>query len=150
MRQGRVSRKELVAWIALQSVRSWPDNSMVRHLRALFSSTANRLIVGGIGGFGFGACAAMVGIRLSGIDMSNAAMFGQMLRIVVAFAGGGTIVLAFLVHFIYVYFRFLEANEREWWRRKSLGVDRGLWDRDLDGVPTVAGDLEADTERLHP
>ena len=51
----------LMAWINDLAVKTWPDNPTVRHLRALFSKAASRVIVGVVAGLAIGSLSAIMG-----------------------------------------------------------------------------------------
>jgi hypothetical protein len=139
MRPRESSAQRLWVWINLLSVKRWPENSTIQRLRALFSKTTNRLIVGAICGFATGAGAAILGIELSEVDLSDPETRARMVKLVLAFAAAGALVLAFFADFLCVYLRFLQSRDHKW-KPGSPGKGRPLWDRELvsespDSIP---------------
>ena len=91
-------------------MKTWPDNPTVRHRRALFSKAASRVIVV-VAGLAIGSLSAIVGISLSGLDVSDAATFNQMMSLVALFAVMCAVILACFSDFTYLYLRFLRYQE---------------------------------------
>ena len=82
-----------------------------------FSKTASRVMAGVVAGLVLGTLSAIIGILLSGVVVSDAAMFNPMAKLVVLFAGVGAVVLACLFDFMYLYMRFLQCQETRWAHR---------------------------------
>ena len=114
---------------------------MVQHLRALFSKAANRLIVGAVVGLGMGLLSAIWGIRLSGVDVSGAAAFNQMAKLVISFAVAMAVIVACLFDFMHLYLKFIK-NQEERWADKVLGRAHKLWDDEFDGLPPASSNTE--------
>ncbi len=116
------------------AVKTWPDNPTVRHLRTFFAKAASRVIVGGVAGLVIGSLSAIVGICLSGLDVSDAARFNQMERLVVLFAVVWAVILACFSDFTYLYLRFLRHQEATWVER-GLGKNHKMWEDEIDDLP---------------
>jgi hypothetical protein len=127
----------LITWINELAAKTWPDNRAVRYLRTLFSKTASRVIVGVVVGLAIGSLSAIVGICLSGLDVSNAATFNQMMSLVVSFAVVWAVILACFCDFTYLYLRFLRYQETRWAQRRVLGKYRKSWEDEMDGLPPM-------------
>jgi hypothetical protein len=124
----------LMLWVNELDVKTRPDGSTVRYVRAHFSKAANRVAVGAAVGLVTGLLGAMIGIRLSGVDLSDSATFKPMVRLVVLSAGVWAIIMACFADFTYLYLWFLRY-ERSRSARKVLAKDRETWDDEIDGFP---------------
>src|SRR4051794_33558136 len=113
----RMTIMRLIAWINDLAVKNWPDHPTVRHLSALFSKVAGRVLAGVVTGLVLGSLSAMVGIRLSGVNISDAATFNRMVKLVISFAVVWAVILACIFNFTYLYLRFLQYQETRWARK---------------------------------
>ena len=69
------------------AVKTYPYGSKVRWVRGQSSKVTNRVIAGAVAGLIIGSLSTIIGIRLSGLDVSDTATFNEMVRHVVLFAG---------------------------------------------------------------
>ena len=111
MRQ-RLLRLDL--WAHRLAVKTWPDNSLVRRVRTLCSGAASRLIFGAITGLVLGALCAVLGIGLSGIDVSELANLYQMAKVVALFAVVWAVIFARFFDFCHLYLKFVRSQEARW------------------------------------
>jgi hypothetical protein len=69
----------------------------------------------------------IAGIRFSGIDLSDAVMCNQTVKLVVVFGLGWAVIQACVFDFTYLYFKMLQYGEASW-ARKHLGKNGKVWD----------------------
>jgi hypothetical protein len=136
MRPSLMTILRLIARLDELEGKSWPDHPTVSRLRVLFSKAATRLIVGAVAGLGIGTFSAILGLRLSGVDVGDASTFNQMVKLVVLFALVWAVILACLFDFAHLYVRFLQYGQTRR-ARKVSGKGRKMWDDEIDGPPTA-------------
>ena len=134
MHMSQMTMLRLMVRINDLAVKTWPDGSTVRYLRAQFSKAAIRVIAGVVAGLVISSLSAIIGIRLSGVNVSDAATFNQMVKLVILFAGVWAVILACISDFTYLYLRFLQYQETRW-ARKVSGKNRKIWEDEIDGRP---------------
>jgi hypothetical protein len=129
----RMTMLRLINLINDLSLRSWPDGSKLRWVRAKFLRFGYRVIAGAFAGLVVGSLIPIIGLGLSGVDVRDAATLDQMVKLVILSAGVWAVIVACIVDFAYLYLRFLESQHSRW-ARKTFVKDRKMWEGEIDSL----------------